>query len=285
MSNSNRVDFYLGTLLKCDLEKINLTGNIEINSPFKKNIYDYPLKNLMVKTDNYGKKLNYIFGDNNINTCPSVLVKTRGRDSINGVILRCLNFNRHWNNYYHKPEESCFDKKNNIIFWRGTTTGEISNPGNRFNLITRYFNKHSKIDVGFSDICQGKNDYSKYVKGKVEISDFLKNKYILSIEGNDKDSGINWKLNSQSVILMPKPRITSWLMETTLIPDFHYILLKDDFSDLEEKYDWCEKHPEECKKIIKNANLFMDEFNNQDREEQIEEEVINKYFEITSKIK
>ena len=34
---------------------------------------------------------------------------------------------------------------------------------------------------------------------------------------------------------MPRPTITSWLMETTLIPNFHYILLKDDFSDLHSK--------------------------------------------------
>jgi len=284
MNNLNRVNFYLGTLTNYDLEKINLIGNTEIKTPWNKDIYDNPLKNLLVKTNNYGKKLNYILGDNYIDTCPSTIVKTRGRDSVNGVILRCLNFNRHWYYYYHKKQDSCFDKKKNIIFWRGTTTGEISNPGNRFDLVTRYFNKNSKIDIGFYNLCQAKKEYGKYVKGWVDISEFLKNKYILSIEGNDKDSGLNWKLNSQSVIFMPKPRITSWLMETSLIPNFHYILVKDDFSDLEEKYEWCEKHPEECKKIIKNANLFMEQFNNQDEEKKIEEEVINKYFKIIGKI-
>ena len=71
-----------------------------------------------------------------------------------------------------------------------------------------------------------KRKYNKYVKGKCNISKFLQYKYILSIEGNDKDSGLNWKLNSNSLVLMAKPRVTSWLMETKLIPNYHYILPK-----------------------------------------------------------
>ena len=110
----------------------------------------------------------------------------------------------------------------------------------------------------------------------------LKYKYIISVEGNDKDSGLNWKLNSNSVILMAKPRITTWLMETTLIPDVHYVLLKDDYRDLIEKYIWCKNHPNECKQIIKNANMFMKQFNNKEREQDIEEAVINKYFDLTN---
>ena len=110
----------------------------------------------------------------------------------------------------------------------------------------------------------------------------LKYKYIVSVEGNDKDSGLNWKLNSNSVILMAKPRITTWLMETTLLPDVHYVLLKDDYSDLKEKYIWCEKNKDKCKEIIKNANKFMQQFSNEKKEQEIEEAVINKYFALTN---
>ena len=137
-----------------------------------------------------------------------------------------------------------------------------------------------KIDVAFSHICQNRGEYSEYVKGKVSINRFLKYKYILSVEGNDKDSGLNWKLNSNSVVLMAKPRVTSWLMETTLIPNYHYVLLKDDFSDLLEKVKWCENNEDKCKDIIKNAHKFMSQFKDEDREEKIEEEVINRYFKI-----
>ena len=62
----------------------------------------------------------------------------------------------------------------------------------------------------------------------------------MSIEGNDKDSGLQWKLNSNSVVFMPRPTKISWLMEDTLVPGKHYILIKDDFSDIDEKFKWCE---------------------------------------------
>ena len=112
----------------------------------------------------------------------------------------------------------------------------------------------------------------------------MKYKYILSVEGNDKDSGINWKLNSNSLVLMAKPRVTSWLMETTLIPNYHYVLLKDDFSDLYQKYIWCENNQNKCKKIIQNANLYMKQFKNESIEGKLEIDVLNKYFELKNKL-
>ena len=76
-------------------------------------------------------------------------------------------------------------------------------------------------------------------------------------EGNDKDSGINWKLKSNSVVFMPKPKISSWLMEETLLDGIHYIRVNDDFSDLQEKYEWCEKNQDACIEIINNANKYF----------------------------
>lgn len=132
--------------------------------------------------------------------------------------------------------------------WRGVTTGSQLEPANRFDLVTKYF----------SAICNRKEKYSKYVKSKMTIHEMLKYKYIISVNGNDKDSGINWKLASNSVVFMAKPKYISWLMESELVPNYHYVLLDDDFSNLIEKLEWCNKHPEICKQIIKNAHDFMD---------------------------
>ena len=79
---------------------------------------------------------------------------------------------------------------------------------------------------------------------------------------------------------MPRPTAQSWLMETTLIPDYHYILLEDDFSDLKKKLNWCNNNLDKCREIIKNANNYMKQFSNNKLEEQIEETVINSYFDI-----
>jgi len=121
-------------------------------------------------------------------------------------------------------------------------------------------------------------DYKKYVKGSVGLEEMLAYKYILSVQGNDKDSGINWKLNSKSLVMMAKPTVSSWLMETKLVPGYHYVLIKDDFSDLKEKFLWCENNQDKCKEIINNANTFMDQFKNNKLDENIEKEVLNIYF-------
>jgi len=107
----------------------------------------------------------------------------------------------------------------------------------------------------------------------------LKYKYISSIQGNDKDTGLNWKLASNSLVLMPKPFCESWLMETQLIPNYHYVLLNDDFSNLMEKYEWCQKHPGECKQIIQNAHKYINMFTDEKYEQRLEMDVIKTYLQ------
>jgi hypothetical protein len=274
----DRSDFYLGYLIN----NINLSNEkmININNLKDENIYSNPLKKLLIKTNHNDKKFKFIFGDIEFNIDKNTLCKNRIND--NGVILRCMSFNRHWRLYYNRPCDINFKDKKNKIFWRGTTTGKEDNKGNRFDLVKKWYNKNESIDVGFSFICQGKHNYKDYVKDTVKISHFLEYKYIISVQGNDKDSGLQWKLNSNSLVLMTKPTVTSWLMETKLIENFHYVLLENDFSDLEEKLKWCDNNQNKCIDIIKNANTFMSQFKNNYEEEKLEINVINKYFNIIS---
>ena len=72
-------------------------------------------------------------------------------------------------------------------------------------------------------------------------------------------------------------------MESTLLPNYHYVLLKDDFSDLKEKLNWCNNNENKCKNIIKNAHEFMSQFKDNNLEEELENSVIEKYFEIREK--
>jgi hypothetical protein len=51
------------------------------------------------------------------------------------------------------------------------------------------------------------------------------------------------------------------LFYSEYLPYTHYIPIKDDMSDLQEKYQWCEEHPEECEKIVvNNKQLFQKTF-------------------------
>jgi hypothetical protein len=114
----------------------------------------------------------------------------------------------------------------------------------------------------------------RYFKNFMSIQDLKKYKYIISVEGNDKDSGLAWKLQSNSVVFMPKPKITSWLMEESLMPNVHYIQLMDDFSDLKEKFEWCQDNQNKCKEIIKNAQEHIFQFGDISREAKIQKQVI-----------
>lgn len=299
MNYQQRLLFYLGTDKEVphpDMNKFSirdLTKGIHCHDT----IYDVPLFNLLLKTKNFNNRFSFSRGDvitedqqNNW-----TLSKNRCDGNTSSVLLRSYNFDRHWGNYYNKPKDTPFEKKKNVVFWRGVSTGSSKHfsaknwdprPANRFTLVENWFNKTNNIDVGFSFIHRDwlKPKYQKYVKDSCDVNHFLKFKYILSIEGNDKDSGLNWKLNSNSLVFMAKPRVTTWLMETTLIPNKHYILLNDDFSDLQEKLEWCNNNQDKCIEIIKNANDFMKQFSDNKMEQNLEIEVLNTYFRLKNEL-
>ena len=138
---------------------------IELNESEKKHIYDIK-KNIKYETkwDDYYTMISIYFQNNeNIlfkhgDVCHSIdlpiITKTRPIDC-NSNILLPLNINRHWKDVLKfKYKDIPFQKKKSICFWRGTTTGKLSRPGNRFDLIKKWFNKDEKIDIGFSNIRQ-----------------------------------------------------------------------------------------------------------------------------------
>ena len=248
-------------------------------------VYYHALYLNILKTANIKGKFDYHMQDV-VTFSPShyyKLMKNRTANSNNGVLLKSLDYDRHWKYYFEKPKDIDFSLKKNMIIWRGTTSGFVSRKPNRFDLVKKWFNKNENINVGFNNITLNSSlKLDKYVLDRVEPEEMLKYKYILSIEGNDKDSGLQWKLNSNSVVLMPRPTITSWLMETTLVPNYHYVLINDNYSDLYEKLEWCNKNQNRCIEIVKNANLFMKQFMNNNSENYIEKQVLNEYFRLVN---
>jgi hypothetical protein len=216
---------------------------------------------------------------------PYFIFKNRGYRSKTGYIIPGINseyFKRHWYLYYNKPRDISWDEKQGKLFWRGAFTGNIHRPGSRYKLLINNFEKSSLIDIGLTKslgIPDEKRQYidNKWLTKKVEPEKFLEYKYILSVHGNDKDSGLNWKLNSNSVVLMNKPEYTSWLLECELKPWVHYVPLNSDFTDLFDKIVWCEANQHKCKEIVQNANNFMKMFSDIKFEEKLERMVINHY--------
>ena len=103
----------------------------------------------------------------------------------------------------------------------------------------------------------------------------------MALEGNDVASNLKWVMSSNSVAVMPRPVYETWFMEGRLIPNFHYIEIKPDYSDLIERIEYYNNHIDEVKAIIKNANEYVRQFRNKKQEDLISLLVMKKYFEET----
>jgi len=295
MNLENRFKYYIGDLydknsVTIENKYIDLTKN-KLKNPTNK-ICKTNMHTLNTFGDHYSKKLiRYLKEINKTNNLFLVclgdvqhivdeycIVKNITNPLKNkSILLKCLNEKRHWT-IDVKNIDIPYNKKKTKVIWRGVSTGNPKNISSRFTLVEKWFNKNPNLNIGFSRIVQNKDNYKKYVKNNLTREKMLTFKFILSVEGNDKDSGLNWKLNSNSLVLMAKPTKFSWLMEDKLVPNVHYVLLKDDFSNLEEKFKWCKNNPNKCKEIISNASNYMKQFKNKKQEEQLEKRILNTYF-------
>lgn len=207
----------------------------------------------------------YLPGD--IQTIPDAptLVKSRpiSDNNENSVLLK-LNTIRHFN-FVQDPFQ--YEDKKDMLVWRGA----CHQPHRRFFI--EQFSSHPRCDVGDTrkDASLGKQPF-------MSIRDQLKYKFILSIEGNEVASNLKWIMYSNSLCFMVKPKFETWFMEGKLIPGVHYVELKKDYSDLEEKMDFYLKNKDAAAKIIDNANNYIKPFLDHDREALISYLVLQKYF-------
>ena len=70
-------------------------------------------------------------------------------------------------------------------------------------------------------------------------------------------------------------------MEGSLIAGYHYVEVKEDFSDLEEKIRYYTEHIQEAEDIIAHANEYVSQFMDKEREEIIQLLVLQKYLRLS----
>ncbi|MDX1812544.1 MAG: glycosyl transferase family 90, partial [Gammaproteobacteria bacterium] len=217
-------------------------------------------------------KFQYLFGDNvHIPDSPTFL-KSRpiAEDyaNANAVLLK-LNSVRH---YFIPRDHTSFQNKKPLAVWRG-----IINREHRRQFVENCFTK-SNCDIGNV----GKSaEYAHWKKSFMSISEQLKHRFVLSVEGKDVATNLKWILASNSLCMMTKPKYETWFMEGRLIPNVHYVELNTDYSDLEEKMAYYNTRPEEALKIIRSANAFVQQFQNPQREFLISLLVLDKYFSLS----
>ncbi|MFZ9035730.1 MAG: glycosyl transferase family 90 [Francisellaceae bacterium] len=228
----------------------------------------------LIRYFNRRLKLNYLFGDiTHIPDIP-VFVKSRpiGDDNQNSLLLN-LDSVRHFN-FINDP--LAFENKKNRACWRGACHGRP----HRVKLLEKYYN-HPKCNIGDSNKrMRGEKTYKDFMS----LSQQLSYKFLLSIEGTDVATNTKWIMSSNSLCFMPKPKFETWFMEGRLIPDYHYVLLDDDYENLEQKIDYYSKHTDEALEIIKNANEYVAQFKNKKRERLIGLLVMKKYFELSGQL-
>lgn len=103
----------------------------------------------------------------------------------------------------------------------------------------------------------------------------------MALEGNDVASNLKWIMSSHSIAVMPRPTCETWFMEGRLQPNIHYIEVQPDFSNLIDRITYYIEHPEEAEAIVRNANQYVAQFFNREREDIISYLVLQRYFERT----
>lgn len=216
----------------------------------------------------------FILKDGDVTFVPDApaLVKSRPicGDNANSVVLN-MDKVRH---FTFVNDKKAFRQKNNIILFRGDST----NKPHRQQFLSMYFG-NPLCNVG--DPVPRSAQARKFQKPKLTIPQHLGHKLIVSLEGNDVASNLKWIMSSNSVAVMPRPKYETWFMEGTLRPDYHYIEIKSDYSDLIEKCQYYIAHPDEAEAIIAHAHKYVSQFFDRRREKLISLLVLDKYFKRT----
>jgi len=298
MTNEYRLKFYLGNLSKniLNLAETNYKINENVSedlfifnrhSKINRDYHSDMIRFFSMTDDKYkDRNIMTLFGDESKMTPPiPIISKVRriGLDDSNRVVLK-IEHDRHWGMLKSISNiDIPYNKKNNKIIWRGTTTGYYGFGNNPREILVKKFqdNPNKNIDIKFNFLCQDyNNDKKEYILGNfMDYKEQLQSKFIISIEGNDVATGLKWQLLSNSVVFMQKPTISSWCMEYELIEWIHYIPLNNDFSDLEEKYKWAIDNENKCIEISKNATDYMMNFMNEENENLLIKQVLETYLD------
>ena len=215
-------------------------------------------------------KLAYVFGDvTHVPKIPSI-VKSRPVLGNDNSILMKLDKVRH---FYFANDAINYEDKDNKIVWRGA-----AHQAHRVKFLEKFYKRSNLFDVGSFN--KG-NEYSQYAASFMTINEQLKSKFILSIEGNDVATNTKWIMSSNSLCFMTKPKFETWFMEGRLISDYHYVLVKDDYSDLEVKVQYYIDNPSEAKYIISNANKYTEQFLDNKSEDWLNLKVLETYFKLS----
>ncbi|MGL6313658.1 glycosyl transferase family 90 [Vibrio sp. WXL103] len=265
----NRVDYYCKPNLLCELPD-DAVSQYNYKRGGKKSAYFYDLKKYLYY---FPKRLKfaYYFGDHVAVEPHPTLYKARPIQGDNSTsVLFKLNQLRH---FRFVNDTTPFSAKRDMAVFRGAAYQK-----HRKRFMEKMFD-HPLVDAGQTNASQ---ENPQWKKPFMTVEEQLQNKFLICIEGNDVATNLKWALSSNSLVISPKMRFETWFMEGTLKDGEHYIEVKDDWSDFEEKIKFYLSHPEKAEKIIQNAHRHVAQFRNQDKEDLVCIKTLEKYFSVTN---
>jgi len=146
-----------------------------------------------------------------------------------------------------------FNSKKETLTWRGNLVNgyktNFFNPENKNDLNQRNYFKYLYDNKMLKNVEYGEN--------QLTIPEMMQYKYILDIDGwsNTWDATV-WKLYSGSVLLKVNSVFKQWYYDE-LKEWIHYVPIENDFSDLNEKIEWCIHNNDKCIEITNNAKQFV----------------------------
>ena len=214
-----------------------------------------------------GLNIDFKFGDVTYVPAEPSIVKSRPLyiNNKNSVILN-LDKVRHFTFVNDKKD---FREKRNMLVGRNNV-GQV----HRLKFLEMYID-HPLCNIGKIN---KDGEHNNLLRERLTIKEQLEYKFVLCLEGNDVASNLKWVMSSQSLAVMPAAKYETWFMEGTLIPNYHYVQIKDDYSDLQERLAYYIDHTEEALEIIKNAHQYIEQFRVKPREDLISLLVLEKYF-------
>ena len=162
----------------------------------------------------------------------SFLNTVHGNIKLQPIVWK-LATHRHFDKLYSIfREDTTWSEKKDMAIFRGQLTGSkwgfnktLSDYENCQKLMRcRMVFDHANSTLIDAKLTNTRNRLPSVLDGvdlmskKVSLGKMLEYKGIIMIEGNDVASGLKWALLSQSVVLMPVPKHTSWAMEELLQP-------------------------------------------------------------------
>jgi len=266
--SNHLVDYY------CKLESIrigDLRSRMKDVSLTKNTGYAFDFYKVMASFSTY-IQFNYLWGD--IVHVPEypTFVKSRPiiRNNQNSVLLP-LDSYRH----FHFVHDSIdYDRKISKAVWRGAVYQEHRQA---FLRAVTGFDFCDVADTSVEVLRRSSDNF-------MSINNQLQYKVIFSIEGNDVATNLKWIMFSNSLCFSPKLKYETWYCEGLLQPFVHYVEIKDDFSDIEEKFHYYMNHPDEAKQIIINAQAHARRFVNETHRLTMAKKVVSKYISLSGQL-